>query len=184
VTAAAAVVVMYVFAATACTGAQVRRAVELTATNKGKWNNETGWGMPQALDAHEYLLANPCQTLDGYKLDVAYSVVRNGNKDGTARHGSAVRITATLTSAGKPVAGKAVTIVIDEPWMLLACKANSRTTCRGSITGRTTAPCGSFSMSGKVRVKGGSGVAVTVWAEASGPSGEVASQKVVIPIAR
>uniref|UniRef100_A0A383VPB6 Sialate O-acetylesterase domain-containing protein n=1 Tax=Tetradesmus obliquus TaxID=3088 RepID=A0A383VPB6_TETOB len=167
----------------ACTGAQVRKAVELTATNKGKRNNETGWGMPQALAAHEYLLANPCTAADAFKLDVSYAVVRNSNKDGKACHGSTVKVTATLTSGGKPVAGQAVTIVVNEPWMLLACKQNSRTACRYTFTGKTNAQ-GAFSMSGKVRVKGGNGVAVTVWAKTSGPSGQVTSQVVSIPIAR
>jgi hypothetical protein len=172
---------MCVCAAAACSGAQVRKAVELTATNKGKWNNETGWGMPQALDAHAYLLGNPCSTSGGDKATVSYTVVRNGSKDGKPRIGSSLRITATLTSAGKPLFGKVVTIVIDKPWMLFACKANSN--CKGSFMGRTNAH-GAYSVNGKVQVKGGNGVVVTVWATASGAGGAVTAQKVSIPITR
>jgi hypothetical protein len=167
---------MFDSAAADCTGAQVRRAVERTATNKGKWNNETGWGMPQAFDAHVYLTAFSC-----YKLEVDYKVVSKSS-NGQARHGSSIKVFATLTSAGKPVAGKVVTIVVKEPWVMFSCKGNSRTTCRGSVTGRTNAQ-GVLGMSGKVRVKGGSGVSVTVWATTAGTSGEVTSPNVSIPIA-
>jgi hypothetical protein len=151
--------------------------VELTATNKGVWNNETGWGMPQALSAHQFLNANPC-----YKLKVSYRVVSK-SEDGKARHGSSVKVSATLTHAGKPVSGKIVTIVVNEPWMLFSCKANSRTTCRGSVTGRTN-KYGVQGMSGKVRVKGGSGVSVTVWAKTASALGEVISAQVSIPVLR
>jgi hypothetical protein len=81
------------------------------------------------------------------------------------------------------MASKVVTIVINEPWILFSCKANSRTTCRGSVTGKTNAQ-GVFGMSGKVRVKGGNGVVVTFWAKTTGASGEITSPRVSIPIAR